>query len=126
MTGRPKGVKIIFRLLTVHHELIIYSIDSNGKTLIRHSHTVWHTGAASFCINTTWGKLSSECGASCLLNVGQVCCGEFSLGRVVLGRVVFGASCPVSDFGMVNCISHMHPKLIKLIGCVTGVIEILC
>ena len=31
----------------------------------------------------TWGELSSECGASCLLNVG----------RVVLGRVLFGASC---------------------------------
>ena len=30
------------------------------------------------------------------------------------------------DFGMVMCISHMHPMLIKAIGCVTGVIEILC
>ena len=45
---------------------------------------------ARLCINTTWGELSfewvelfSECGASCLLNVG----------RVVLGRVFFGASC---------------------------------
>ena len=30
------------------------------------------------------------------------------------------------DFGMVMCISHMHPTLMKFIGCVTGVIEILC
>ena len=30
------------------------------------------------------------------------------------------------DFGMVMCISHMHPTLIKANGCVTGVIEILC
>ena len=30
------------------------------------------------------------------------------------------------DFGMVMCISHMHPTLIKAISCVTGVIEILC
>ena len=30
------------------------------------------------------------------------------------------------DFGMVICISHMQPTLIKAIGCVTGVIEILC
>ena len=34
-------------------------------------------------VKTNWGELSSECGASCLLNVG----------RVVLGRVFFGASC---------------------------------
>ena len=26
---------------------------------------------------------------------------------------------------MVQCISHMHPTLIKAIGCVTGVIEFL-
>ena len=45
-----------------------------------------------------WVELSSECGASCLLNgpscllnVGRVVLGRFSLGRVVLGRVVFGA-----------------------------------
>ena len=30
-----------------------------------------------------WGELSSECGASCLLNVR----------RVVFGQVFFGASC---------------------------------
>ena len=30
------------------------------------------------------------------------------------------------DFGMVMCISHMHPMRIKAIGCVTGVIEIVC
>ena len=30
------------------------------------------------------------------------------------------------DFGMVMCISHMHPTLMKAVGCVTGVIEILC
>ena len=30
------------------------------------------------------------------------------------------------DFGVVMCISHMHPMLIKAIGCVTGVMEILC
>ena len=30
------------------------------------------------------------------------------------------------DFGMVMCISHMHPTLIKASGCVTGVIGILC
>ena len=30
------------------------------------------------------------------------------------------------DFGMVLCISHMHPKLIKAIVCLTGVIEFLC
>ena len=30
------------------------------------------------------------------------------------------------DFGMVMCISHMHPTLIKAIGCMTGVLEILC
>ena len=29
------------------------------------------------------------------------------------------------DFSMVSCISHMHPTLIKAIGCVTGVVEIL-
>ena len=34
-------------------------------------------------MSSEWGELSSECGASCLLNVG----------RVVLGRVFFGASC---------------------------------
>ena len=36
-----------------------------------------------------WGKLSSECGTSCL--------GAIFFGRVVLGQVVFGASCPVSS-----------------------------
>ena len=30
------------------------------------------------------------------------------------------------DFGMVMCISHIHPTFIKAIGCVPGVIEILC
>ena len=47
------------------------------------------------------GELSSECGASCLLNGrvvfrmwGELPWGEFSLGLVVLGRVVFGESCP--------------------------------
>ena len=30
------------------------------------------------------------------------------------------------DFYMVMCSSHMHLMLIKTIGCVTGVIEILC
>ena len=30
------------------------------------------------------------------------------------------------DFGMVMCISDMHPTLIKASGCVTGVIGILC
>ena len=45
-------------------------------------------------MSSEWGELSSEYGASCLLNVGRVVLGEFSLGRVVLGRVVFGASCP--------------------------------
>ena len=30
------------------------------------------------------------------------------------------------DFSMVSRISHMHPTLIKAIGCVTGVMEILC
>ena len=34
--------------------------------------------------------LSSECGASCLLN-GASCL--LNVGRVVLGRVFFGASC---------------------------------
>ena len=37
-----------------------------------------------------WGELSSECGASCLLN-GASCL--LNVGRVVLGRVFFGASC---------------------------------
>ena len=27
---------------------------------------------------------------------------------------------------MVSFISHMHPMLIKAIGCVTGMIELLC
>ena len=40
-------------------------------------------------MSSEWGELSSEYGASCLLDVGRVV-----LGRVVLGRVVFGASCP--------------------------------
>ena len=31
-----------------------------------------------------------------------------------------------ANFGMGMCISHMHPTLIKAIGCVTGMIEILC
>ena len=30
------------------------------------------------------------------------------------------------DFGVVMCISHMHPTLIKAIGYVTGVIQMLC
>ena len=30
------------------------------------------------------------------------------------------------DFGMVMCISHMHPTLIKAIVYVTGVIQMLC
>ena len=30
------------------------------------------------------------------------------------------------DFGMVMCISHMHPTIIKAIGFVTGVIQMLC
>ena len=30
------------------------------------------------------------------------------------------------DSCTVSCISHMHPTLIKAIGCVTGVIELLC
>ena len=30
------------------------------------------------------------------------------------------------NFGMVMSISHMHATLIKPIGCVAGVIEILC
>ena len=37
-----------------------------------------------------WGELSSECGASCLLN-GASCLPN--VGRVVSGRVFFGASC---------------------------------
>ena len=37
-----------------------------------------------------WGELSSECGASCLLN-GASCL--LNVGRVVSGRVLFGASC---------------------------------
>ena len=58
---------------------MIYSIDLNGKSLIRRF-------AILCCIN--WGIVLSgnaliRRGASCLLNVG----------RVVLGRVFFGASC---------------------------------
>ena len=30
------------------------------------------------------------------------------------------------DFGMVMCLSHMHPTLIKAVGCVIGVMGILC
>ena len=30
------------------------------------------------------------------------------------------------DYGMVMCISHMHPMLIKAVGYVTGVIQMLC
>ena len=30
------------------------------------------------------------------------------------------------DLGMSMCISHMHPTLIKAIGYVTGVIQMLC
>ena len=54
---------------------ITFSDDLKWKT---HISRVW------------WGKLSSECGASCLLN-GASCL--LSVGRVVLGRVFFGASC---------------------------------
>ena len=41
-------------------------------------HAVWHTRGTSYifnrllCIDTTWDELSSECEASCLLNVGRV------------------------------------------------------
>ena len=35
-----------------------------------------------------WGELSSECGATCLLNVG----------RLIIGPIVFGASCLRGDF----------------------------
>ena len=63
MTGRPKGFKFIFRLLTVHRELIIYSIDSNyGKTLLRHLAILCgiHVGHGFYrlCIDTTWVELS--------------------------------------------------------------------
>ena len=30
------------------------------------------------------------------------------------------------NFGLVMCISNMHPTLIKAIGCMKGVIEIVC
>ena len=42
------------------------------------------------CPVSVVGELSSECGASCLLN-GASCL--LNVGRVVLGRVFFGASC---------------------------------
>ena len=59
-----------------------------------------------------WGELSSECGARCLLNVGELFWGEFlwrelswgelSLGRVVLVRYChFGVS-PVNYFDSVK------------------------
>ena len=69
----------IIQLLRVHRYLMIYSIDSNGKSQIRRI-------AILYCIN--WGIVLTgnaliRRGASCLLNVG----------RVVLGRVFFGASC---------------------------------
>ena len=47
------------------------------------------------------GELSSECGASCLLNVG----------RVVLGRVFFGASCLGA-----SCLWASCPDPMKEIG----------
>ena len=87
MTDCPKEFKFIFRLLTVHRELIIHLIESNGNILIRHL-SVWHTPGASFLT----GNALIRCWASCLLNVGRVVFlwgelswDEFSLGRVVLG-----------------------------------------
>ena len=89
MTGRPNGFKFVFRLLTVHRELTIYSIDSNGETLIRKLAILcvillYSIRGASFLTGYAWGELSSEFGGSCLLNMG----------RVVLGRVFcLRASC---------------------------------
>ena len=51
-----------------------------------------------FCIITTWGELSSEYGASCLLNMG----------RVVMGRVFNRASCL---WGELSCFHYnLHDK----------------
>ena len=94
----PKCPKII-QLLRVHRYLMIYSIDSNGKSQIRRF-------AILYCINrgiVLTGNALIRRGASCLLNVG----------RDVLGRVFFGASCLGASclWGELSCFPQnmFHP-----------------
>ena len=90
----------IIQLLRVHRYLMIYSIESNGKSLIRRFLILC-------CIN--WGIVLTgnaliRRGASCLLNVG----------RVVSGRVVLFPTKHVSSSSLGFTIKNI-PKRANLI-----------